>query len=351
MKPSRGLRQIGVLVSMLLAIGVPVALSLRSGVPLRSLLALSATAHLFAAGVMGIEVMARAARLKALAPTLGVPLRWRTAVFSQLAADAAGAVTPARSGSEPAKLLSLRRDGATFGAVGALAAAEMIFEVAGLVLVSGFLTLALGAEARLGAGVLIYAGVVAGALTLLALFARATSREVPTTRRKLLYWWLRLGLRRRRWKALVATAQDFRRHTRRLWALRGRPIAGALAATLLHQLARAAVLPALLLGQVPPPELAGLSWVRIVVVPFTLLYLGALLPPPGGGGGVEVGFAALLNDTLNAQQLPAFVLWWRSWTHHATALAGGAALLVLGMRQRLRRRQRRVDSADPYINP
>lgn len=331
MTRGRGLRRVLVAASVLIALGVPLGLAWRTGIPLTSVLHLPLRAHLLAGLVMSVEVTARAARLMALAPALRLPLRWRTAVLSQLAADAAGAITPARSGSEPAKLITLRRDGGGLGSVGALAAGEMVFEVAGLGIVALALTLGLGAGARTAGGVLLYAGVV---LTILLLLEGLGRRADPLRRAP--RRWLWLGLGRQRWRALLRAAHDFHAHFVLLKQLRGRAVAGALAATLVHQAARAAVLPALLLGSLTRPDtLDVIPWVPVTVVPFTLLYLGALLPAPGGGGGVELAFAALLGDALEASRLPALLLWWRAWTHHATALAGGLAIVVIAGRRRI----------------
>lgn len=328
MTRARGVRRMGALASIALAGSVPVVLAVRAGVPLRALLALGIASQALAALASAVEVFARAARLKALAPTLAIALRWRTALLAQLAADAAGALTPARSGSEPAKLLMLRRDGASLGQVGALAAAEMIFEVTGLVLVASLVRVTFGDEAGPVVGALAYAAVVVLALAGLLAIARFAPADARPPR-----LWLRVGLGRRRWTTLAANAREFADQTRRLATLRPGAVAWALAATLAHQVARAAVLPALVLGTVPHSQSAGLPWTRLAVVPFTLLYLGALLPAPGGGGGVEIAFAALLSNSLAAERLPALMLWWRVWTHHATALIGAVTLVRLGIRR------------------
>jgi hypothetical protein len=321
------------LLSFAAAVAVPVILARRAELAPSALLSLPWQAHLAGAGVMAVEVAARAGRLLSLSHPLGVPLRPATAVLAQLAADAAGAVTPARSGSEPAKLLTLRRDGGGIGGVAAVAVGEMAFEVGGLLLVAGLFAVTLPDGARAAGAVLTYAGVVATGLVVLYHLAGRPGRAAPG-------WWRRWGLAPARWRRLVQAAGEFRRRVGGLRTLGARGAGAALGFTLLHQAAKAATVPALVAGAMAGgmlaagPEAGAPPWARLVIVPFSLLYLGALLPPPGGGGGIEVAFAALLGDALPATRLPVLLLWWRAYSHYASAVAGGVVVGVLTMRRR-----------------
>lgn len=319
--------------SLAAALAIPLFLALRAGLPPGALLSLPWQAHLAGGLVLAVEVLARAWRLVSLARALGVPLRMRTALLAQLSADAAGTVTPARSGSEPAKLLSMRRDGGGMGGVAAVAAGELAFEVLGLAVVASVFVVALPDGTRAALAVLAYAGVVAAVVTTLYVVAGRGRSEPPG-------WWRRVRLSEARWRWLMATASEFRTRARALPHIGTRAALATGALTLLHQLAKAATFPALAwgagLGDLvdPGPGAGGLPWARLFVVPFSILYLGALLPPPGGGGGVEIGFAALLGDALPAAQLPVLLLWWRAYTHYVSAVVGGLAMGLLLLRRR-----------------
>lgn len=329
------LRVGGVAASLGIALAVPVVLAHRAGLPLAALLTLPLLAHLLAGTALLAEVGGRAARIVALARALEVPLRWRTAWLAQLAGDAAGAVTPSRSGTEPAKLLSMRRDGGRVGGLAAIAVGETAFEVGGLLVVGAALLLALDEGRAAAAAVFTYAGVVGCVLTGLVVFAgrRARRRPVPG-------WWTRLGLRPGRWRLLERISRDFRLRADALRSLPPRAVAAAGAATLLHQAARAATFPALAWAATADPSL---DWVALTLGPFGLVYLGALLPPPGGGGGIEVGFAALLGDALAPERLPVLLLWWRVYTHLLTAAVGAGAIALLSARRRASPRRRQED--------
>lgn len=318
--------------SLAAALAVPLLLARRAGLSPGALLRLPWQAHVAGALLFAVEVGARAARLRALAGPLQVPLRPRTALLAQLCADAAGAVTPARGGSEPAKVLTMRRDGGGVGEVGAVALGEMALEVSGLVVVATVLAVAAPGGTRAALAVLTYAAVVGAVLSLLYLAAGRGHDGPPR-------WLLRLGLPAGAWTSFVGSARAFRERVGALPHIGVRPALTAAALTLLHQGARAATLPGLAWGaQVAGPGSGAgpVPWATLFVVPFGIVYLGALLPPPGGGGGVELGFAALLRDALPPALLPTLLLWWRIYTHYLGALVGGAASALMLLRRRSR---------------
>lgn len=322
-----------VVLSLAVALAIPLVLAVRAGLPASALLSLPWQAHLAAGLVLAVEVLARAGRLVSLARPLGVPLRLRTAVLAQLSADAAGTVTPARSGAEPAKLLAMRRDGGGVGGVAAVAAGELAFEVLGLALVASVFAVALPDGTRAALAVLGYAGVIGTMVTTLYVLAGKGPREPPG-------WWRRVGLADGLWRQFMETAAEFRTRARDLPTMGTRAALLTSAFTLLHQLAKAATFPALAWGAQLGDMLAattgdaGLPWARLFVVPFGIVYLGSLLPPPGGGGGVEIGFATLLGDALPAAQLPILLLWWRAYTHYISAVVGGTLMGLLLVRRR-----------------
>lgn len=336
------LGRIGVAVSLAIALLVPVFVARRLQVPMSSVLLLPLQAHLAALVVLAIEVGARGLRLVAIARGLKLPLSLSTGLMAQLCADAAGAVTPSRTGSEPAKVLAMRRNGAPLAGVGAVAAVEMVFEVGGLLVIAAMLSW-LAPQGRLAAAaILTYAAVVAMVIALLLVVARRPDPECPPRA------WQRLGIATDRWRQIAGNAEAFGRHVRALPRLGAGATTLAAVMTLAHQGARAAIFPALLVGSslaagstTAPggiatwsPELVGRAdWTSLVVTPFSLLYLGALLPPPGGGGGVEVGFVVSLGGILPSDRLPMLLLWWRTYTHYISAVLGALLIASIALRQ------------------
>ncbi len=279
-------------------------------------------AHALALLAFSVEIIARGVRVWCVARGLGLGLRVRTSVGAQLAGDALGAVTPSRVGSDPAKLLFLRRDGIRIGSCGALLVAEMASEASVLGAIA--LLMLLGSWSPWwSAGIAAYAVVVAS-LGVLALVVSGSSASAPPR------FWTALRLGRARWEALEETLRDFRESAGRLRRLDGRWVAAILLATTVHIGARMAVLPALVLPVVAEvEEPAGpVDPAALVVRPFVVLYATALLPPPGGAGGVELTFAALLRDVLTADVLAATLVWWRWYTFYLSALVGGVVLVM-----------------------
>jgi len=293
----------------------------RIGASPADLVALPLRAHLVALAVLAVEVSARGVRIWALARGVGVPVRMWTSIRSQLLADAAGAVTPSKIGSDPAKAWGLGRDGAPLGARAALLLGEMAWEVAVLLCVGAVLTLAVSGMRGVSAAIFGYALTVS-VLGLLAVQIARTARSEPPR------WWTRLGLSRPRWEGVRRQGEGFLEHARALgrgW-VRSAPLAAA--ATAVHMAARTLVLVGMLWAWTGLPE----AWLPVVLWPFGLLYLGSLLPPPGGGGGLEVGFAAALGGLIEPAVLPAALLWWRVYTFYLPAALGGL-LMTRGARR------------------
>lgn len=297
--------------------GATVWVAARVGASPGDLLSLPLPAHLLALGCAGVEVVARAVRIRALARDLHLPLGLRTAVRAQLAADAAGAVTPSKVGSDPTKLWVMGADGAPLGGRGAVLLGEMAWEAGVLVVVGLLLAVWVPGNRMVPLAVLAYAVVVLalGGLSL-TVATRAGSRPPG--------WWGRLRLAPSRWHGLREQGRSYVEHARRLGEVSPRGMTVALLATVTHMAARVLILLALVAGWTGLPETGAGS---LVLWPFGLLYLGSLLPPPGGGGVLEVGFAAALDGILPAAVLPTALLWWRVYTFYLPAALGGVILL------------------------
>ena len=100
----------------------------------------------------------------------------------------------------------------------------------------------------------------------------------------------------------------------------------AFGASLIHVLARLAILPAIVWSVDRLPQLSSL-----VMWPLVLIYGGSMAPAPGGGGAVEFGFHKALSGELAPSLLAASMIWWRFYTFYLYiilgALAGGSTVL------------------------
>jgi uncharacterized membrane protein YbhN (UPF0104 family) len=298
--------------SFLLLLLITILLIRRYDVRLSELLSFGSPAtHLAAFGTTIVELLSRAARTRLLARGLQARLSWRQSMAVQVAADGAGAVTPARIGSDPAKLLILTRSGIDLPRAGAILVGEALSEAALLTL----LALLMAASIRPG-------GVAAlGALTYVVSTGAAVigALLVSGPNRKRILRALPLSDQRR--LVVLQGLRHFASHARKLFGLPAGYVAGVSVAAGLHICARTALLPILCAGLVNPAQLPALAaW------SFTLLYAGALVPLPSAGGMIELGFAAALSHAIPADALIAVMLWWRIYTTYLGALAGALVL-------------------------
>ena len=304
--------------SIAAGVGATIWVAARVGASAQDLLAIPARAHLVAGGLVAVEVLSRALRIWVLARGVGVPLAFRTAVRAQLAADAAGAVTPSKVASDPTKLWVMGAQGGSLGGRGGVLLGEMLYESAFLLMVAGTLLVATPVAAAIPAAILSYVAVVL-LLGGLAVWGASWAGGDPP------WWWTRLRLSPARWQGLRRQGGHFLVYSKRLKAMSVPGVLAASAATLTHMAARILVLVGLLVAWVGVPE-EGLM--ELVLWPFGLLYLGSLLPPPGGGGILELSFAAALGNTLSDTVLPAALLWWRMYTYYLPAALGGLVLMT-----------------------
>ena len=297
------------------------------------------TAHVVAILAFVVELIARGARIVFVARGLGADASSVHVHRRQLAGDAAGALTPSRTGSDPAKLFWLRRGGIDVGTGGALLLAELLLEAACLVVLAVAVASGPHTTRWASVGFVAYAGVVASAGGLVWLLARSTGRKGRDR-------FLGLPLGARRIATLRALSESMTRRVAELRGLSRRHLAGALAMTALHIAARAAMLPILL---VPPDGTSRLATVtpETVLVPLVLLYGTALLPPPGGGGGVEAAFALLLSDRLGGVQVAGTVVWWRLYTFYLGVLVGALLMAWRAARRKGADTQRSREASRP----
>jgi uncharacterized protein (TIRG00374 family) len=297
-------------------------------------LTLPPIAHLLALGTVVIEVAARALKLVWSAMALGLHLPFVTAVRTSLGGDFGAAITPARSGAEPARYLILAESKLAPASVLVILFAELFLEALSLAIVVAAIAVVFhSAGPVLGALV----GVVGGysvfvlAIAILGMLLSRRSASGPPPR-----WALRLRLHSGRWRVVQRWLRQVRRTVDQVKDVDLGPAGLSLLASVVHVAIRLAVLPALLLPVVPDLPLAPLAlW------PFSLMYGAVVIPVPGAGGAVEVAFRATLGDIIPASLFGAALLWWRFYTFYIYIVLGG--LVAGGAVLRALRKEREME--------
>jgi uncharacterized protein (TIRG00374 family) len=254
-----------------------------------------------------------------------IRLPFRVSVRTSLAGDLGGAITPARSGAEPARFLMLAEAGIAPTSALVVLYAELFLEalsLASVVLVVAILFRHAGVVLGALVGVVgAYAGFVLGVAALAITLARGAVDDTPPR------WARRLRLRGGRWRVIrgwlehVRTTVEAVRNVDLRWA------AASYLASVVHVAMRLCVLPALVL----PATTREVPVAPLALWPLGFLYGAAIVPAPGGGGAVELAFRAALGDVIPARVFPAALLWWRFYTFYiyiilGAFVAGGVAL-------------------------
>lgn len=285
-------------------------------------LALPALAIALAAAGFATELAARAGKILLSARALGIPLRPGAALRVCLGGDFGAAVTPARSGGEPARFLVLAEAGVAPAPALLILFFELFLELWSLVVVIGGLAVAFrGAGRALDAVIGLmggYAAVVLGAGAVGVLLARRGGHGPPPR------WARRVGLHAGRWRAVQRALRQLRASVGGVRHARRGPMLGALLLSIVHIVGRAAILPGLVLGAGyaigSRAELAPL-----VLWPLALQYGGVVVPVPAGGGAVEAAFDATLRGAIPPAIFGATLVWWRMWTFYVYILLGALA--------------------------
>ena len=281
-------------------------------------LALPIRAHLLAMLAVTVEVLARSLKIRWSARAAGIRLPLFTAARTCLGGDFAAAITPARSGAEPARFFVLAESGLPASSILVILYAELFLEVFSL----GAVVLAVAIIFRHAGGVLVglvsmvgaYASVIIG-IGALALFLSRRNANGPPPR-----WARRLRLHAGRWRTIQRALRKLRSTIDSVERVDRMPAIGAFLASVVHVAIRLTVLPALVLTTVAAVPLAPLAlW------PLGFLYGAAVVPAPGGGGAVEMAFRAALGDAIPAQLFGAALLWWRFYTFYIYILLGAIA--------------------------
>ena len=281
-------------------------------------LVLAPQAHLLAIAAVAIEILARALKIRWSARAAGIELSLGTATRTCLGGDFAAAITPARSGAEPARFFVLSESGLRASSVLVILYAELFLEVFSLAAVVAVVGIAFR-DAGVVVATLVtmvggYAAVILGIGAVAIYLSRRNPTEAPPR------WAARLRLTGGRWGTIQTALIKLRATIDSVEHVRTRPAVYAFFASVVHVGIRLTVLPALVLTSVPTAPLAPLAlW------PLGFLYGAAVVPAPGGGGAVEMAFRAALGGTIPPHLFAAALIWWRFYTFYIYILLGALA--------------------------
>jgi uncharacterized protein (TIRG00374 family) len=275
-------------------------------------------AHFACTAAACLEVLARAVKLQLAARALKIPLDLNASLRTCVGGDFGAAITPARSGAEPARFLILAEAGVKPAQNLLLLWCELSLEMLSLafaVIVFAFVFAGAGtALTGVLAVVGTYALVVIGLAVLGVVLGKRSVGGPPR-------WLAALGVRDHRWDivrrslARVKESTDAVRHAH--W---GYGIAAYLV-SLIHVGLRLAILPIIVyaLGATSVPLAALVLW------PLALFYGAVVAPVPGGGGVIELGFRHFLGATIPAFLIGPSLVWWRFYTFYILVIMGALA--------------------------
>ena len=281
-------------------------------------LTLPLRSHVLAALAVITEIVARSFKLTWSAKSVRIRLPVRVSLRTSLAGDFGGAITPARSGAEPARFFILSESGLPSASVLVILYAELfleVFSLAAVVAVVAVVFRGAGAAVMTLVGLVgTYAAVILG-IGALALFLSRRNASGPPPR-----WARRLRLHAGRWRTIQRAVRKLRSTIESVEKVNPVAAVGAFLASVVHVGIRLTVLPVLVLTSVATVPLAPLA-----VWPLGFLYGAAVVPAPGGGGAVEVAFRAALGNDIPAELFAAALIWWRFYTFYIYILLGALA--------------------------
>jgi hypothetical protein len=299
--------------------------------------ALPLLSHVLGGGAFLLELFSRAWKIQLSARALRVPLGFGAALRTCLGGDFGAAITPARSGAEPARYLVLTE--ARVPAAGRILIlfAELVLEMFSLAAVVAALALLfrgaggalLGLEGLVGGYAAFVLGVGGAGLAL----ARRNAKGPPPRWAR----WMGAG----RWRAVQRSLRQLRASVDAVRRARHGMMTLAFLASVVHVVARVLVLPGLVYGA---SALAPHALAPLVLWPLALAYGGVVAPVPGGGGAIEALFAATLAGHIPARVFGASLIWWRVYTFYAYVVLGAFAAGRTALRA-LRARGRRHEAA------
>lgn len=308
-------RWIITIVSFAAALGASAYIVYSSWQKAHAVESLPARSHLLALGAWALELGSRALKIWLSARAFGVRLPFAASLRTCLGGDFGAAITPARSGAEPARYLILREAGVRRVARLLILFTELFFEMISIGLVALALGVALRASDRIVSSVAGmvggYAAFVLGTGGVALLLSRHHAIGPPPS------WARAVGLHPGRWRVVQRWLRHVRDSVHHARTARRDFLAASLAASVVHVGARLLVLPAILY-----PIGIRIPRAQLLLWPLAILYGAAVVPAPGGGGAVEVAFKATLGARIPVRALGTTLVWWRFYTFYLYILVG-----------------------------
>ena len=262
-----------------------------------------------------LELGARALKVRLSAAALRIPMSYRLALRASAGGDFGAAITPARTGAEPARFLICAESGMSSTHILLVIFAELFLEVLSLAVITIVMFVVFRGSGPMILGmvglVAAYAALVLGIGAFgVVLSRRRTSGPPPR-------WAERLGLRAERWQSVQRALRQLRSGIDGMRDARVGVAFAALGASVAHVALRLAILPVIVHSVGAPTALAPL-----ILWPIVLTYGGVVAPVPAGGGAIEVAFRALLGGAIPARILGASLVWWRFYTFYLYVILG-----------------------------
>lgn len=306
-------------ISFAASIGVSIWIIFRSWPVEERSVGLPLFAHALCAAAVALDLILRAMKIRLSGASLGIPVSFGVAMRTGLAGDFAAAITPARTGAEPARYLVLSKAGVSPTGTFLLLFAELFLEMLALVIVAMGIALLFADESDTSLAWIVglvggYATFVIGVgLTGVLLAWRRASGPPPR-------WARRIGLNALRWRAIQRSLRRLRSSATLVRDARIDYFLLGLIVSVLHVMARLAVLPIIVYSLGGDAPLS-----KLVLWPLALFYGSVIAPVPGGGGIVEVGFKATLGGIIPVALFGASLVWWRFYTFYLYILLGALA--------------------------
>lgn len=307
------------IVSFAASIGVSIWIIFKSWPVEERSVGLPLLAHALCLAAVALDLTLRAMKIRLSGASIGIPVSFGVAMRTGLAGDFAAAITPARTGAEPARYLVLAKARIPPAATFLLLFAELFLEMLALVIVAMGIALFFTDEPDSSLGWIVglvggYATFVIGVGLAAVLLAWRRSSGPPPR------WARRIGFNALRWRAIQRSLRRLRSSATLVRDARLDYFMLGLVVSVLHVLARLAVLPIIVysLGGAAPLS-------KLVLWPLALFYGAVVAPVPGGGGIVEVGFKATLGGVIPVALFGASLVWWRFYTFYLYILLGALA--------------------------
>lgn len=276
-----------------------------------------------------LELLCRSIKIRLSGAALRIPIDLRSSLRASLGGDFGAAITPARSGAEPARFLILREAGLPAADTLVILFLELFLEMLSLAALAVALAFVLGSSSNAVRGLVALVGAYSTLVIGLGVIGYTAAHkwgdgEPPARLRQ---W----GLSDRRWHAVQLSLRHLRANVTMMRTARWWVMGASLAFSILHVLMRLTILPIIVLALGVRTAMGPL-----VLWPLAIYYGGAASPAPAGGGLIEIAFRSALSDHIPAAILGAALLWWRVYTFYIL-LAGGALVTGATVLRSLRR--------------